>query len=177
MKRNWTMLGSSLVALVAMAMTCPGQDRKNTDGQPAGPATAQQVEEITRSLNEMRVTMKQLTDRLDANMAMTQKDVNELKDQLARTLRDLDTMRGRATENRAFYSGPADTGRVRLLNTYFMPVDVVVNGMVYQLMPGQERYTGSLPAGTFTYEVVGVQAPRQRALAAGQTFTVDIYPQ
>jgi hypothetical protein len=207
MRRTWIVFASSVFAFAALATVAAAQDRKNTDGQPGDkPATAQQVEDLARSVNEVKTTIKQsvdrVTDRLnvldekveqeirairargalaEVNIATAQKDINELKDMLGRVRQDMDTMRSRPMENRSFYSGPSGnapgTGRVRMVNTWVLPVDVVVNGMVYQLMPGQERFSASLPAGNFTYEVVGIQAPRVRTLAAGQTFNIDVFTQ
>jgi hypothetical protein len=192
-------------ALLVMPSYSAAQE-KNTDGTPnPRPATAQQVDDLTKSFNDYRAIMKTAVDRLgerlagmdekldqetralrargmttDLNVATAQKDINDLKDQLARIRQDLDAMRGRSGETRSFYQGPNQlppgTGRVRMTNTFFSPVAVAVNGAVYNLMPGEQRYSAAIPAGTFTYEVLGIQAPTQRTLAAGETYTVDVYP-
>jgi hypothetical protein len=193
MKHTWTMLGLSALILSALPAVAVSQDRKNTDGQPADrPATAQQVEDLSRTL---KTSADRLNDRLNAmdekleqelrslrargmttdlNVATAQKEINDLKDQIARLRQELDG-RGRM----AFYppapsaSGP---GRVLMTNSYFQPVAVVINGLRYDLMPGEQRYSSPISAGTFTYEVLGIQGPTPRSLAAGETFAINVYP-
>jgi hypothetical protein len=202
MRRNGTIFGlcSAVVsALLSLPSDASSQDRKNTDGQPDKPATAQQVDDLGRTL---KASVDRITDRLSAldekfekeilslrargtmtelNVSTTQKDINDLKELVARIRQDLDAIRGRAGETRAFYSGPggtntATTGRIRMINTFPMIVAVVVNGARYDLMPGEQRDSWPVAAGMFTYEVLGIQPPIQRTLAPGEIFVVNVFP-
>ncbi len=162
MRRTWIML--AVICVCAFAPLAGAQDK---------PATSQQVDDL-------RLAVKALTDRIAA-LETPLKEINDLRDQVARLRQELDAMRGPAPGSRSsYYAGPGTNApamaHVRIDNTYFMPVDVAINGVVYQMMPGQRRYAAPLPAGTFTYEVLGIQAPVQRVLAAGETFVVSVYP-
>src|SRR5262249_36525610 len=135
-------------------------------------------EKIEQEIRSLRATGR-ITD---LNVATAQKDINDLKDLIAKLRQDMDGLRNRPTETRiSGYAGTgsmmAATGRVRMVNTYYTPITVILNGTTYyDLMPGQERYSSPLPAGAFTDEVLGIPAPQQRALTAGETFTLTIYP-
>jgi hypothetical protein len=67
----------------------------------------------------------------------------------------------------------AGMGRIRLKNTFAEPVSIVVNEAAYDAT-GQ-TYVMEAPAGTFTYEVLGIPAIPTRTLAAGETFTINVY--
>jgi hypothetical protein len=71
---------------------------------------------------------------------------------------------------------PLDTGTVRLRNTFVQPVSIVVNGRSYRVEVGETLTLDPQPAGTFTYEVLGIQAPQTRPLAAGERVTINVYP-
>jgi outer membrane murein-binding lipoprotein Lpp len=203
MRALGTALAAAILASTALAGSGA---QKNSDGvTPEKPApTAQQIEDLTRAvktlgdsikadiakLNERATSLDEKLDQelralkargmtTDLNVASAQRDINDFRDQLNRIRQDMDAMRGRATEQRiAGYNAlgaGTQTARVRLVNTYFQPVSVVVNGWMYQLQPGQERFA-TFPAGSFTYEVLGIASPQQRTLTAGETFTVEIYP-
>jgi uncharacterized small protein (DUF1192 family) len=67
-------------------------------------------------------------------------------------------------------------GALRLINQMPTIQEVRVNGVSYFLMPG-EQIDVTLPAGTFTYQVVGIDAlPRNRSIVAGRVFTAHIHP-
>lgn len=146
----------------------------------AGPGIAADVttetakDDIARQLKEMKASIDALT-----NIQKAQTDIEELKRQVTQIRQDLDELRRTMTTTRsAGYVAPqtTSTGRVRLVNTYMEPMTVVVNGKSYPIAPGEQRYTDALPAGTFSYEVLGVQSLRDRMLAANETFTINIYP-
>ncbi len=68
------------------------------------------------------------------------------------------------------------TGALRLINQLTTIQEVRVNGVSYFLMPG-EQIDVTVPAGTFTYQVVGIDpVPRTRSMVAGRVFTANIHP-
>ncbi|MCX7700723.1 MAG: hypothetical protein N2039_07580 [Gemmataceae bacterium] len=68
------------------------------------------------------------------------------------------------------------TGALRLINQLTTIQEVRVNGVSYFLMPG-EQIDVTVPAGTFTYQVVGIDPlPRTRSMVAGRVFTANIHP-
>lgn len=68
----------------------------------------------------------------------------------------------------------ATTGTLRVINEFVLPQDISVNGMTYQVEPGQvAQFT--LPAGTFSFQVLSRDAlPRSRELTGGTVYTVRI---
>lgn len=67
-------------------------------------------------------------------------------------------------------------GALRLINQLPSIQEVRVNGVSYFLLPG-EQIDVTVPAGTFTYQVVGIDPmPRTRTMAAGRVFTAQIHP-
>jgi hypothetical protein len=112
-----------------------------------------------------------------------QADIQDLKRQLTQIQQNLDALNKTAAAPQtriSGYQGPAGpapiTGRVRMVNTFNRTMTVRVNNLVYEVPPGTERLSEPLPPGTFTYEVLGVTLPQERPLAAGETFTVTVYP-
>jgi len=110
-----------------------------------------------------------------------QKDIDALKEQIARldkSLDDLHSARPPATRISAYPpSGTvAGTGTIRLANTYPAEVTIIVNGERYTLAPGETRVLAGRPAGTFTYEVMGVQPTVKRTLVADGTFPILVHP-
>lgn len=159
-----------------------GEDLKNMkDGLP------QDFQNIKRDMDGIRKELESAkSDRVttDLNVTHAQQDINQLKEQLAQLRRDMDDLRRRAAAAPSTISGYAGaaapalpTTRVRLVNTYFEPMTVMVNNRTYMLAPGEARMTDPVPAGTFSYEVLGVTEPRTRTLAATDTFTITVHPQ
>jgi|GEM_PF-2299497 polyhydroxyalkanoate synthesis regulator phasin len=119
--------------------------------------------------------------RIGANAQAAQKDIDALKEQIARldkSLDDLHNARPPATRISAYPpSGTvAGTGTIRLSNTYSAEVAIIVNDERYTLAPGETRVLAGRPAGTFTYEVVGVQPAVERTLVANGTFPILVHP-
>jgi hypothetical protein len=203
MIRNWNMLAAqallvgALVPAAAQAQT-PTSD---TPPKPIDPAlVSKQLEDLKKSIDAME---KRLGDSLlamgkdvrdvindfqnfktDANLKLgkAQADIDDLKKQLAQVRQDFDGGKSRPPSREAGYAAPpgsppaAGTGRVRLVNTFSDAMTIIVNAKAYQLAPGETKLSDALPAGTFTYEVLGVQPSRERQLAANETFTVTVHP-
>jgi hypothetical protein len=200
MMRNWkilafqTLLAGTLIPASAQAQAT-GSDAKPIDGV----AIAKQIDELKKSLaivegikdsvlaldKDMHKSFTELRDSgiaLSLKVEKAQTDMEDLKKQVAQLRVELDAIKNRAPTNReSGYTPPANgqpaaTGRVRLVNTFLDPMTIIVNGVRYQVAPGEARLTEPVPAGTFSYEVLGVQPRLERALAANETFTVTVYP-
>lgn len=186
MIHTWKMLGlqTILAGALAAAPAAAGPFENNL-AQAEKDSTAKQLAELKQSIDELRTLIKTLSsDGLNANLKAekAQSDIEEMKKQLAQLRLDVEDLRKRlATPSQvsAKYgpngTAPA-TGRVRLVNTYLEPMTIIVNGKAYPVSPGEVRLTEALPAGSFSYEVLGVQALRNRSLAANETFTINVHP-
>lgn len=195
MTRTWTRLGfPSLLAAALAASSARGQ----LDGEPdKADAILNQLKGVTSTLKELDNLKslpkslldleKKITDALAAlevntelRLGTVQRDLNSLKEQYTQLKQDIDALRNRLAtrpQTTALYPPAGQgTGRLRLVNTFPTPVSVLVNDRVYQLNPMETRYTEPLPAGMFTYEVLGIQERRSRALSSGETFLVHVYP-
>jgi prefoldin subunit 5 len=105
-------------------------------------------------------------------------EVADLRREIDRLNRELAECRSTPPDRASYYTAvpvPA-TGRVELANTYPQGMRIVVNGREYDLAPNETRVITGVPAGTFTYQVLGVQPTAQaRQLAANSTFTIQTY--
>lgn len=115
-------------------------------------------------------------------IARLQADSDDIKRQIAQLRQDLDGLRNRSASPQVsaslYPTTPANTARVRLVNTYLDPMTILVNDRAYRLAPGETRLTDPLPAGSFTYQVLGVQTGQQtRTLSPNETFTITVHPQ
>jgi Skp family chaperone for outer membrane proteins len=205
MMRNWkmlafqTLLAGTLIPAGAQAQA----PASGSDAPPKPPDTAsilKEIQELKKTLSAMdtkvassfRAMQEEADKRLKKleddgvaaglRLEKTQADIEDMKKQLLQLRQDLDVVRNRAGSSReSGYTPPANaptaaTGRVRLVNTFLDPMTIIVNGVRYQLAPGETRLTEPVPAGTFNYEVLGVQPRLDRTLAANETFTITVYP-
>jgi hypothetical protein len=198
MIRNWKTLGWPLVLAGALAGN-PSPAADSDTGKPATDlaAIAKQLEEVKKSLESLEgikssilaldKEMRERLSKLESNNVGTnlkiekaQSDIEALRNQITQLQRDVDALKTRPATQIAGYppNGPAaGAGRLRLVNTFFEPMTFIVNGQAYDVSAGGARVVEGVPAGTFTYEVLRVQPPRQRELAAGETFTITVHPQ
>jgi protein-L-isoaspartate O-methyltransferase len=122
--------------------------------------------EDTRGPTEIRASYP--PEDLAGEVSRLRQEVQSLQAEVAR-LRD--QLGQRVTRTSA--SAP---GRIELVNQWGAAVAIVVNGQRYVLAPGQTLPLEGQPAGDFTYEVAGIQAPVMRSLAPGETFRVIVHP-
>ncbi len=196
MRHTWRQLGFWTILLGALSAS-PSPAQNNTDGgadKGARPDTSAEILKELRTLNKRMDTMERnlegdLRDlrsrgtQTDLAVQNAQKDVNDLKSQLEQLRRDIDGLnrRLRPTERISTYAGPAGTatplpGRVRIVNTFFLPETVVVNGKSYTVAPYDIVFTDPVPAGPFSYEVVNVQPRQDRVLNPEETFSIYVHP-
>ena len=114
-----------------------------------------------------------------------QSQIADLNNQFIQLRADLDNLRSRPpSSSRIAASLPSDTGpsggtaRVEMMNTYPQAVSVVLNNQrSYPLQPFERRLSDPIPAGSFTYEILGVTPLVKRAVAADKVFTLWVHPQ
>ena len=201
MIRNWKMLAlqTMLAGALAPAVVQAQAQVPNSDtGLKTDPAAVtKQVDDLKKSIEAVEKRLgdsllamgKDLRDlitefqsyKTDTNLKVgkAQTDIDDLKKQVAQLRQDLDALKNRPASRESAYPAPsttpAATGRVRLVNSFVDPMTIIVNGKAYQVAPGETKLTDPLPAGTFSYEVLGVQQRLDRALAANETFTVTVH--
>src|SRR5207244_2388875 len=124
-----------------------------------------------REMTTLRTELSNVRTALNA--------IDDLKVEIARMKADMDKLRTKPQETRLTYPPPSElgiappaTGRVEISNTYLTPMSVIVNGRSYRVAPGETLRTDPMPAGSFTYTVLGVTEPRTRLLEANKVFTI-----
>lgn len=184
----WTLLLGALSAAPSFAGNSDNSAEKGTKADPSV-EILKELRALTKRLDNLEknleTDLRELRSRgtqTDLSVQTTQKDVNDLKSQFEQLRRDLDGLNRRLgpTDRISAYgpSGPAApaTGRVKLVNTYFLPQTIVVNGKAYTVAPYDIVFTDPIPAGAFTYEVLNVQPRQDRTMAVNETYPIYIHP-
>lgn len=175
MMTTWRMLGlqTLLAAALAAGPAAAGQ---------ADAVDAKKLDDIQKQLTEIQRTLdafmvKDVGD-LKVNVARAQADFLQLREQVARLQKELEGLRGQSGPQTRVAGFPPNgaTGRLRLMNTFTAPMSIRINDRVFRLEPGQTQIVEGVPAGSFTYEVLGIQAPVARTLGANETYTIYVYP-
>jgi hypothetical protein len=179
MLRRWNLAGVLAVVTAALlaAPAAADTDTQKSDSEKLNDIVSQ-LAKLQGSLATLDAIKKDLDSLRNTTLSVQtlQRDVNEMKNALSQVQQELEALRLRApAPPRTALYPPAGAGRVRLINTFGAPMTIVLNNSVYRLAPSDTQ-TLDLPAGPFTYEVLGVQGPLTRTLAAGETFTIYVYP-
>ena len=184
-----------LLTFLALSMPALCQaDDKNPPAPGKGTETASQLAAINADIAELKKTqaeiLKMLQEaaptllQLDKTVLQVQKNTNDvaaLKDRLEKLEERFNRAQAAVDSRRAGALGTPGTpnmpmaamGQIHITNLYWTPITVVVDGYSYTLLPNETRYLNH-QAGSFNYEVLGVQANVARTLAAGETFTIRI---
>jgi outer membrane murein-binding lipoprotein Lpp len=196
MSYRWPLPGLCGLLIAALAAGTAAADPeipKQTDGQKLDELLRQlkDVKAAAESLKDVRADLERLNKRLDDGSSVVNERIDRVRsairgldDRIKQLEHDVDALRAQAsTSNRVSgYAGlgngtaPPPTGTIRLRNSFPDQVSVVVNGQSYQLLPGETQVLPNQPAGPFTYEVLGIQAPRTVTLAPSERFTITVYP-
>jgi hypothetical protein len=191
MIRSWRSLGLHAV-LTAVLSTGPvlGQDAQKTEAQKIddiqklASELQKAVQGLQKSIDGLKLDVGDLRKEAQLNVQYGDKKINEFKDEIAKLKLDIEHINTRiaapAPQRIAAFSPVepvAATGHVEMVNTFPEAVTIVVNRLSYTLVPGEKRQSEPVPAGTFTYEVLGITPPRTRTIGANQVFTVSVYPQ
>lgn len=156
--------------------------------------TADRLQKIERDIGELKTQLKdldlktrlegidkyleQLSKDMPLHITQIQKntsDINALKEEVSKLQKAVAELQ--KNPPRVSLSPPEtpQTGSIQLLNAWMTPMSVVVDGVSYQLQPGESRMIPRA-AGNFSYEVLGLQPRLTRTVAAGETFTIRIGP-
>ena len=187
MIRTWKMLGypAILAAALSTAPQLASADDKPTSDSKAEP-----------SMRELKDAIEGIRRKLDSNVLncnVVAEDVRKLRDQVAQLQKDVESLRTRSsTSNYPSTIAPngggvsVGNGRVRLINHWPERITVFLNNRSYSLEPDQQLTAEGMPAGDFTYEIMAVRpdgnilpikSKQTRALAASETFTIQVHPQ
>ncbi|HEV3255550.1 MAG TPA: hypothetical protein VG013_01595 [Gemmataceae bacterium] len=189
MIRNWKMLGfpTILAAALVAAPPAPAADEDSpASGKEKNAAQVQQalrndVRDLTKAVNELKTQIEGIQENTDVGFRNVKNDMDAMKRQIADLRRELDQLKKRAdTTTISGYGGAngGGTARVRMINTYPEQITVVINDKyIYNVEPGERKFSDPIPAGTFTYQVLRVTPVRTRTVAADGTFTFEVHPQ
>ena len=202
MTRTWKLIGLNalLAAMLAAAPALADDASKSTDKPDE---VQKQLRDIKTDIKTLRESIDKMNEVLESMKTLpgdvkhfhsdynteiqaSKRDISDLKEEMRRLKSDVESLRKAPTglsREAGFAPGmtvnpnPIPTGRVQLSNTWSAPVSVVVNGRSYPVLPGEVKFTEPIPAGTFSYEVLGITAPNNlRALAAGETYRINVFP-
>jgi hypothetical protein len=187
MMRTWQMLGLKTV-LAALFAAAPASSAE-TSGPPSDPEKLTEIQKQLNNLQSSLTEIKKALEDVKAERTLSAQNIQRQIEDLNRAVNqlrsDVETLRHRPSEsNRIATSPPSDTGvnagsaRIDLINTYSQPVSIVINNRrSYVLAPGEHRLSDPIPAGVFTYEVLGVTPLSTRTVAADKVFTLWVHPQ
>jgi hypothetical protein len=153
---------------------------------PTAPVGNGDLKKISESLESIVAELKGMRTDLNTGAAGNQMQLKGLNDKIAGLERAMTAMRDQIK----FYQPPPApapapapstsdkapvVGTIRLRNDFVNPVSVVVNGKSHRLDPGATYTMNDVPAGPFSYEVIGIQGRKLETLAAHETFTITVY--
>jgi hypothetical protein len=186
MMRNWKLV--SLHTLLAGVLAAAPTNAADTDGVTDLPGIAKQLKEVKESLKSIKDTLNQdilsrkdQATQTDLKIQKAQSEIKDLRTQIEQLQRDVVALSASPSRVSGYPANgvtpaAAGLGRLRLVNNFAAPMTIAVNRMTYPLAPGETRIIEAVPAGKFTYEVLGVQPPQERTLAVAETFTVTVFP-
>jgi hypothetical protein len=180
--RNPTRLAFAVFALALLAVGARAAEPADTKADDL-----RAIRDLLTRI-EQRMANQQATN--DVLMDIVRKDLKDLRDEVSHLQRDLADVRNRAnaapTTSISGYRGntsaslsvtpAAPMATIRLVNTHFVPMTAVVNGVTYTVPPGQQQPV-TVPAGAVNYQVFGVNDSIQtRTLVPNQTLTLTYFP-
>jgi hypothetical protein len=177
MMARWHRLGWSAV-LAAAFLAAPAQapaEERLTDTL-AQQETLRQIKELKEALLQ---ELQALRTEARTNQTATENRIRQLDDRLRRLEDRVDGLRAAPTgsgiqQARGINPPTPDTGRVRMRNLFSAPVEIRLNGTIHRLDPGETNEVCT-PLGEFTYEVLGIQAPRTDVLTQDKAYNIVVY--
>jgi TolA-binding protein len=200
MRRTWKLCQAALLAaaLLSVQSSAVGQVEKGPDADKAATEAQktlqlliklqESIDQLKKQGDDLQRQVSNLPDeqRIDYQIRKTlAKELKDTKDEMTALRQQLDLLQrdvaslksGAAASPRVAFSSPATPGRIKLINTFPSQMTVIVNERSYRLAPGATEVLENIPAGQFTYQVLGVQPDMLvRSLAPNETFTITVYP-
>jgi hypothetical protein len=197
MIRTWRLIGLNTLAAVLVTAgpsladptTPPSESSKKLD------EIQRQLDELSRNSRDTAKTLAAIeqdlrTERSQSVVrdASTQRQIDALREELGRLRAEVESLRNRPVPSatREASASPLSTsaepaasltGHVKMMNTYPSEIGIRVNRRLYRLAPNETRWSESIPAGAFTYEVVNVSpGPQTRTVAPGGEYTIWVHP-
>lgn len=179
-----------LTIIVILAILLPLANVPSALAEPPPPKSPlEQMESLEKSMESLQKSITNLQKSIDA-LGEKMKDANlstnatiaELKTSLAELKRQLskqgDQMK---TIRKSFSVPPNSTGTLRLVNRSQVQATYFINGVPYDVLPGETRNLTNQTAGSFTYSVTAmgfgsIQPEVTRTLRADRTFTIYVNP-
>jgi DNA-binding protein H-NS len=132
-------------------------------------ATREEIDQLRRRVSKLEDQLNQQTSRAEG----LTNELSELRKKLAQ-------MDGSVMPRVAAYFPSVEKGTavLRLHNTSDRPVSVIVNnGRSQRLEPNESMTVPPVPAGSVTYEVLGLGSDyrKTKTLAAGETLDVEVH--
>jgi hypothetical protein len=196
MTRTWKLIGiNTLLAALLTSSPSPGQNGARSDGPAQKVSESKKLDDIQNQLDELKKELKKANAALatvtqelrslrtdgDLRYQGTYNQITDLKDQFARLQVEVETLRKRADSTTREAGSPpelpASSGRVEMVNTYPSEIAIVINRRTYRVAPNETRLSEPIPAGTFTYEVLGYAPQKTRAVAANKIYSIWVHPQ
>jgi len=198
MRRNWKLCQAALLAaaLLTVHSSAVGQVDKGPEGDKAATEAQktlqllirlqESIDQLKKQGDDLQRQVSNLPDeqRIDYQIRKTlAKELTDTKDEMSALRQPLDllqrdvaSLKSRNSPLVAF-SSPATPVRIKLINTFPSQMTVIVNERSYRLAPGATEVLENIPAGQFTYQVLGVQPDMLvRSLSPNETFTITVYP-
>ena len=187
MRSNWRLIG--LFAVLAAVLTASpalaveDSDTPKPSDIAAINARLDRLRADVSKLEGLKQDIKELREDLTYQKSVTipslERDIRDLQQQVVRSNEELARARSSAGGRTSFYAGPGPgvpTGIIKLHNAYVEPVTITINNQPYNIPAGSDLSLNNQPAGEFVYEVVGIQPPVRRTLAANKTFDINVFP-
>jgi outer membrane murein-binding lipoprotein Lpp len=138
------------------------------------------AEEPKPDLNDTVKRLEAAVKKLEAAELIN--EINSLRlriDQLELDVKNLRQAAGSpsssTSKRESMPEGPPKPGIIKLSNEFPEMMSVDVNGVSYQLLPGQQRVI-KIDPGAFTFQVPQVQAlPQHRTIGANEEKSIRIY--
>ena len=179
MKRTTSFGLSAVLGAAVLGLSTPAAlaDDKN----PSAADVKEQFDKLKTAVDKLADVEKRLSEfegrsaqsltRLQTDLATAKETIRTLQQDVAFLKDQIRGMKGEPyTARRVEGNGtppppgapvvPVRNAQVRLINDYISELSVLVNGLPYRLIPGQQVVV-TVPAGMFNYQVVGVQPTMQ----------------
>ncbi|MEZ6141232.1 MAG: hypothetical protein R3B84_11740 [Zavarzinella sp.] len=168
--RQWLFASACLLAISTSTM---GAEPTTADLQKAVDSLNQATTELKKLQAELQ-KIPVLETSIDDNRRRLIKLENDIK-MLTESVESLKAAK-KSTSLRPDNTATKGMGRFRLINDFVEEQSVLVNGVAYRLLPGEERVI-PVAAGEFSYQVLQVQRrPQVRQISVDEIKTVRIYP-